>query len=45
MSREILDILQKVEDNIIILPFERESDGIVVDGQRFSHQDLMLDIF
>jgi len=45
MSREVLDILQKVEDKIVILPFDRESDDIVVDGQRFSHQDLMLDIF
>jgi|GEM_PF-2019914 len=45
MSREVMDILEKIEDKILILPFERESDDIVVDGQRFSHQDLMLDIF
>jgi len=45
MSREVMEILQKVEENLLITPFELEGDDIIIDGKRFSHQDLMLDIF
>jgi len=45
MSREVMEILQKVEGNLLITPFELEGDDIIIDGKRFSHQDLMLDIF
>lgn len=45
MSREVMEILHRVEDQLLISPFDLESDDIIIDGKRFSHQDLMLDIF
>ena len=45
VSREVLDVLKKLEDKILFLPFDRESDYFIVDGQRFNHQDLMADIY
>ena len=45
MSREVIEILHRVEDKLLISPFELENDDIIIDGKRFSHQDLMLDIF
>lgn len=45
MSREVLEILHRMEDRLLIIPFEVESDDIIIDGKHFSHQDLLLDIF
>ena len=45
MTREVQEVLVELEGKVMFWPLDRESDDVEVDGVKFSHQDLMVDIF
>ena len=45
MTKEMLDVLAKLEEKAIFWPLDRESDSVEVDGMKFTHQELVSDIY